>query len=43
MAYSTDLDEILSIADRVLVVFQGVVQEVPADRELVGRAMLGAA
>ena len=43
MAYSADLDEILSIADRMLVVFEGLVQEVPVDRELVGRAMLGAA
>ena len=43
MAYSTDLDEVLSIADRMLVVFQGSVREVPVDRELVGRAMLGAA
>jgi simple sugar transport system ATP-binding protein len=43
MAYSSDLDEILSIADRMLVVFQGLVREVPVDRDLVGRAMLGAA
>ena len=43
MAYSTDLDEILSIADRMLVVFEGRVQEVPVDRDKVGRAMLGAA
>lgn len=43
MAYSTDLDEILSIADRMLVMFEGTVREVPVDRELVGRAMLGAA
>ena len=43
MAYSTDLDEILSIADRMLVVFEGLVREVPVERELVGRAMLGAA
>jgi simple sugar transport system ATP-binding protein len=43
MAYSTDLDEVLSLADRMLVVFEGTVREVPVDRELVGRAMLGAA
>ena len=43
MAYSTDLDEILSLADRMLVVFEGTVREVPVDRKLVGRAMLGAA
>ena len=43
MLYSTDLDEVLAIADRVLVVFGGAVREVPVDRQLVGRAMLGAA
>jgi simple sugar transport system ATP-binding protein len=43
MAYSTDLDEVLSIADRMLVVFEGVVREVARDREAVGRAMLGVA
>ena len=43
MAYSTDLDEVLSIADRMLVVFEGAVREVPVDRESVGRAMLGVA
>jgi simple sugar transport system ATP-binding protein len=43
MAYSTDLDEVLGIADRMLVVFDGMVREVPVDGDLVGRAMLGAA
>ena len=43
MAYSSDLDEVLAIADRMLVVFNGVVREMPVDRDLVGRAMLGAA
>jgi simple sugar transport system ATP-binding protein len=40
--YSEDLDEVLALADRVLVVHAGVVQELAPDRELVGRAMLGA-
>jgi general nucleoside transport system ATP-binding protein len=41
--YSPDLDELLEISDRILVMFDGRVSEVPLDRELVGRAMLGAA
>jgi simple sugar transport system ATP-binding protein len=41
--YSTDLDELLSVADRMLVVFDGSVMEVAVDPEMVGRAMLGAA
>jgi simple sugar transport system ATP-binding protein len=40
--YSTDLDEVLALADRMLVVFGGRVREVPVDGQLVGRAMLGA-
>jgi simple sugar transport system ATP-binding protein len=40
--YSADIDEILSVADRVLVVFAGTVREVPVDAAAVGRAMLGA-
>lgn len=43
VVYSSDLDEVLSLADRVLVVFGGTVREVPKDRDVVGRAMLGAA
>ncbi|MEO6777945.1 MAG: ATP-binding cassette domain-containing protein, partial [Gemmatimonadaceae bacterium] len=39
--YSSDLDEILDIADRVIVVCAGQVRDVPRDRELIGRAMLG--
>jgi general nucleoside transport system ATP-binding protein len=41
--HSADLDEMLSIADRMLVVFAGTVREVPVDAGAVGRAMLGAA
>jgi ABC-type uncharacterized transport system ATPase subunit len=39
--YSNDIDEVLLLATRVLVVFAGVVQEVALDREQIGRAMLG--
>jgi general nucleoside transport system ATP-binding protein len=41
VVYSSDLDEVLTLADRVLVVHAGAVHEVPPDRERVGRAMLG--
>lgn len=40
--YSGDLDEVLSLADRVLVVHAGEVRELPADRNSVGKAMVGA-
>lgn len=43
VVHSTDLDEVLAIADRVLVVYGGMVREFPVDADLVGRAMLGAA
>jgi simple sugar transport system ATP-binding protein len=39
--YSSDLDEVLALATRVLVVHAGSVRELPPDRERVGRAMLG--
>jgi ABC-type uncharacterized transport system ATPase subunit len=43
--YSSDLDEVLHIADRILVMFDGTVREMPVeaqrDRDAVGRAMLG--
>ena len=42
LLYSSDLDEVLDIADRMLVVFSGRVIEVPMSREAIGRAMLGA-
>jgi ABC-type uncharacterized transport system ATPase subunit len=41
--HSSDLDEILSLATRVLVVYGGRVSEAALDREQIGRAMLGAA
>jgi general nucleoside transport system ATP-binding protein len=41
--YSSDLDEVLELAGRVLVLAHRTVQEIPPpfDRDLVGRAMLG--
>jgi simple sugar transport system ATP-binding protein len=41
IVYSSDLDEVLSLASRVLVAYAGMVREVPSDRDAVGRAMLG--
>jgi ABC-type uncharacterized transport system ATPase subunit len=41
--FSSDLDEVLALADRVLVMHAGVVRECEADRDVVGRAMLGVA
>ena len=41
--HSPDLDELLDVSDRILVMFDGRLSEVPRDRESVGRAMLGAA
>jgi len=39
--YSSDIDEVLLLADRVLVIFAGLIREAPMDREAVGRLMLG--
>jgi general nucleoside transport system ATP-binding protein len=41
--YSSDLDEVLLLATRVLVMYGGTVVETPLDREEIGRAMLGVA
>lgn len=41
--YSSDLDEVLALADRLIVMFEGRAREVPLDRDAAGRAMLGAA
>lgn len=41
VVHSSDLDELLSIATRVIVVFHGAVREVSSDHDAVGRAMLG--
>jgi simple sugar transport system ATP-binding protein len=44
VVYSSDLDEVLALADRVVVVSGGRLRtDVPNDRDAVGRAMLGAA
>ena len=39
--YSSDLDEVLALANSVVVVIGGAVHEIAGDRERVGRAMLG--
>lgn len=43
VVYSSDLDELLDLADRVLVVHGGTVTEAPLDRPRIGALMLGAA
>lgn len=43
VVYSSDLDEVLLLADRVYAMFDGRTVEVPVDRAAVGRAMLGGA
>jgi simple sugar transport system ATP-binding protein len=42
VVYSSDLDELLALADRVIVVHVGHAREVARDRDAIGRAMLGA-
>lgn len=42
VVYSSDLDEVLALADRLIVMFDGRAREVPLDRDAAGRAMLGA-
>lgn len=39
--YSSDLDEVLAFATRVLVVYEGVVSDVAVDRNTIAEAMLG--
>jgi simple sugar transport system ATP-binding protein len=43
VVYSSDLDEVLSLATRIIVVHAGLVTECVRDRDIVGRAMLGVA
>jgi ABC-type uncharacterized transport system ATPase subunit len=40
--HSADLDELLELADRIVVVYDGRVSDVPLDRAAIGRAMVGA-
>ena len=42
VVYSSDLDELLSIADRIVVCFGSSVHETPLDAAVIGRAMVGA-
>lgn len=42
LLYSSDLDEVLNLGDRVLAMHEGVLREVPRERDAVGRAMLAA-
>jgi ABC-type uncharacterized transport system ATPase subunit len=42
VVYTSDLDELLTLADRVLVTFGGALLAVPRDADRIGRAMLGA-
>ena len=39
--YSSDLDEVLRLAGRVLVVFSGLLIEPPFERDIIARAMIG--
>ena len=39
--YSSDLDEVLALSSRVLVLFGGSARELPVDKDAVGQAMLG--
>ena len=41
LMYSSDMDEVLLLADRVYAMFDGQVAEVRREREAIGRAMLG--
>jgi len=42
VVYSSDIDEVLLLATRVIVVFERRVREMPLDRERIGQAMVGA-
>jgi simple sugar transport system ATP-binding protein len=41
IVYSSDIDEVLLLSSRVLVVFDGSVREAPLERDAIGRLMLG--
>jgi ABC-type uncharacterized transport system ATPase subunit len=40
IVYSSDLDEVMELADRIVVMYAGTLLEVPKDREAIGHAML---
>jgi simple sugar transport system ATP-binding protein len=42
VVYASDLDELIAMADRVVVAFAGTLREVPVNADIIGRAMLGA-
>jgi general nucleoside transport system ATP-binding protein len=41
VVYSSDLDEVLSLADRMYAMHDGMLEETPLDRDAAGRAILG--
>ena len=41
VVYSGDLDEVLTLSDRILVVHSGEVRELPRNRDLIARGMVG--
>jgi len=41
VVYSSDIDEVINLADRLFVLHAGDLREVPVDRDIAGRAMLG--
>jgi simple sugar transport system ATP-binding protein len=41
VVYASDLDDLVTMADRVVVAFAGALREVPVNADLIGRAMLG--
>ena len=41
VVYSSDLDEVLALATRIIVLYGGKIHHVPNDRERVGNAMIG--
>jgi ABC-type uncharacterized transport system ATPase subunit len=43
VVYSSDLDEVLALADRMVVCFEGRATETAVDADAVARAMVGSA
>jgi simple sugar transport system ATP-binding protein len=41
LVYSSDLEEVLELADRVIVMFAGTAHETPRESDAIGRALLG--